>query len=134
ASVHIETVAHGDERAAARTLLPIARRAELPELLGELLPALPLPSEPLEKPPARSRRRYTTAPVVFGMLAGTAATIADGALWPLIPALALAGAGVGALRFRDAGWALFGTSVAIRSRGFSRSTLVARAARLQQTE
>ena len=115
ASVHIETVAHGSEHAVARTLLPIARRSALPALLAELLPSLSLPPEPLEPPPARSRRRYATVPVCAGLLTGGVLALADGGLWPAIPALALAGGVLGALRFRDAGWAW--TAATSRSAG-----------------
>ena len=73
-------------------------------------------------------------PALIGLGTGALAALAAGGLWALAPALMLVGAGVGALRFRDAGWALEGPDVAIRSRVLSRSTLVARAARLQQAE
>jgi putative membrane protein len=134
ASVHVETIAHGNERGVARTLLPLVKRDELPALLAQLLPTLTVPPGPLARPPARSLRRYATLPALAGLLGGVAATLIDGDLWPLIAVLTCAGAAAGALRFRDAGWALDGAGVTMRSRSFSRRTLVARAARLQRTE
>ncbi len=133
-AVHVETVAHGGQQAAEQTLLPLIRRRDLAAVLGDLLPSLVPPEGLLLSPPPRSRRRYALPPAALGLAVACAASIAVPAAWPLIPVLTLLGALAGLLRFADAGWALDGTRVAIRSRRLSRTTLIARAARVQLAE
>jgi putative membrane protein len=54
------------------------------------------------------------------------------AAWPAALALLAGAAGLGLLRFRDAGWRLDGRRITVRERRLGRSTLVARRARLQR--
>ncbi len=131
AAVRIETVAQGEEPAAARTLLPLVRRADLTHVLGSLVPGLEPPAAPLAGPPPRARRRYTLAPALAGAALGGAATLVASAAWPAIALLTLGGVAYGLRAYADAGWLLDGTHVTIRSRRVGRATLVARARRLQ---
>jgi putative membrane protein len=139
--VRLEVAGYASERAAARTLVPLCRRSELPALLAMLVPELPIPGgEPL-RPPDRARRRYLTVPAVGGAAAGAAVAagiaIAGGPVWTwVLPALgALLGAGMGWGRWTAAGWWQSGGIVAIRSgRLLSRWTTVAAVRRLQDRE
>ncbi len=132
AAVRVETAGYRSEAAAAQTLFPLVRLADVPALLGEFVPALAGTSGPLEGPPARSRRRYVLPPVLLGAALGAAATLALSDLWPAIPVLAALGIGWGLLRHRAAGWRLDDGRVVVRHGALARRTLIARSDRLQE--
>ncbi len=134
ATIRIETTARAGEHAVEQTLVPLVRRDRVAATVAGLVPSLPVSLGALEPPPPRARRRYATRPAVAGAALGAAVTLIPGvppATWLLIPALAVAGAAFGLLCFRDAGWSLDDGHVTVRSRGVSRTTLVARTTRLQ---
>ncbi len=134
AAVRIETVAHATTDRAEQTLLPLVRRRDVSAVVGALVPGIPIDDAPLERPPGRARRRYAVPPTLAGLAAGGLLALVLPAAWPLIALFAIAGLAFGLLRHRDAGWALDGARVTVRSRAFSRVTLVARTARLQAEE
>ena len=132
AAVRVETAGYRSEAAAAQTLFPLVRLADVPALLGEFVPALAGTSGPLEGPPARSRRRYVLPPMLLGAALGAAATLVLSDLWPAIPVLAALGLGWGLLRHRAAGWRLDDGRVVVRHGALARRTLIARSDRLQE--
>jgi putative membrane protein len=134
AAVRIETAGYRSEAAAAQTLLPLVRRSDLPALLEEFVPALAGERGPLERPPARSRRRYALPPALAGALAGGALTAVWSAAWPAVPAVAALGALYGLLEHAVAGYRLEARRVVIRRGAVAHRTLVARADRLQEHE
>jgi putative membrane protein len=132
AAVRVETAGYRSEAAAAQTLFPLVRLADVPALLGQFVPALAGASGPLEGPPARARRRYALIPGLAGAALGAAATVALSAAWPAIPVLAALGVTWGLLRHRSAGWCLDDGRVVMRHGALARRTLIARADRLQE--
>jgi putative membrane protein len=137
ASVRIETAGYRKEGTAAQTLLPLVRMADVPRLLTTLTPALGSGLDvPLQRPPARARRRYALPPAIVGAVLGAGVTVAlagaSPAAWAAIPALALAGAAEGRLSYPAAGWSDDGRHLVIRRRVIARRTLVARVDRLQE--
>ena len=134
ASVRIETAGYRKEHAAAQTVLPLVRTRDVPRLLAELMPALALDGgpEPLSRPPGRARRRYALPPALAAALLGVALTVEVPRAWAAIPALAVAGASEGLLRYRAAGWRDDGRHLVIRTRVLARRTLIARVDRLQE--
>jgi putative membrane protein len=137
-SVRLEVAGYARERAAARTLIPLCRRAEVAAILGRLVPELPVPEAPPQRPPARARRRYLTLPGAAGVLAGavvgTVTALASGPVWAWLAVLvgALAGVAVGLGRWRAAGWWEGDGIVAVRARRVAaRSTTIAAVRRLQ---
>jgi putative membrane protein len=132
AAVRVETAGYRSEAAAAQTLFPLVRLADLPALLAEFVPALAGTFAPLEGPPARARRRYALVPTLTGAALGAAVTLALGDAWPAILVLAALGAAWGLLRHRSAGWRLDGRRVVVRQGALARRTLIARSDRLQE--
>ena len=132
AAVRVETAGYRSEAAAAQTLFPLVRLADVPALLGEFVPALAGTSGPLEGPPARARRRYVLPPMLVGAALGAAATLVLSDLWPAVPVLAALGLGWGLLRHRAAGWRLDDGRVVVRHGALARRTLIARSDRLQE--
>jgi putative membrane protein len=132
ASVRMETAGYRSEPAAAQTLLPLVRMSDVERLVAEFLPALAGATRPLERPPARARRRYALAPALAGAALGAGLTVALPAAWPAIPALALLGAVEGLMRHRSAGWREDGARLVVRGRALARRTLLARVDRLQE--
>jgi len=160
-SVRLETAGYGSEAGAARTLFPLLRLADLDGQLAELVPGLALerataparqevgggPSpatlqagargaealapDGWRRPPQRALRRYLLPRVLVGLLAGAILTVAVPSLWPLLPALALAGVLVGVAAFRAAGWRLAGGRLAARHGALTRRTVLVSAGRLQ---
>lgn len=135
ATIRIETTAHAGEDAVEQTLIPLIPRDEVTATLAALVPALPAGARTLEQPPARARRRYATRPAIAGAVTGFVIVVLASSLtwvaWLLVPAFTAAGVAFGLLCFRDAGWALDEGNVTLRARGLTRTTLIARAARLQ---
>jgi putative membrane protein len=131
AALRLESAAHGGEQAAGRTLLPLVRRRDAEAVIARLVPGLAVAPGVLERPPRRALRRFLTAPVILGALAGAApAVLLDSAAWPA--ALALVGALAGLRRYRAAGVRLAGNVVVVREARLARRTLLARRHRLQQ--
>ncbi len=150
ASVRMETAGYRSEAAAAQTLLPLVRVRDVPRLLAEFVPRLAEEAEkkqppvagrpeaatkgepPLERPPARARRRYALPPALAGAALGAVPTAFVPAAWPAVPLLALLGAIEGLLRHRSAGWRDDGRRLVVRGRVVARRTLLARVDRLQE--
>ena len=90
------------------------------------------PAIALRRPPRRAARRYVLHSAAPGaVLAAVLVLVVPGA-WPAALVLVAGAAGLGLLRFRDAGWRLDGRRITVRERRLGRSTLVARRARLQR--
>ena len=134
-SVRLETAGYRGQRAATRTLVPLASRREAERLLDGLVPVLGGEEDPaiaLRRPPRRAARRYVLHSAAPGaVLAAVLVLVVPGA-WPAAVVLVAGAAGLGLLRFRDAGWRLDGRRITVRERRLGRSTLVARRARLQR--
>jgi putative membrane protein len=132
ATLRVEVAGYAEEAAAARTLFPLLRRAEIEPFLAALLPELADDPGGLEPPPARAARRYVLPKTVAGLVVGGGACVLFPAIapWPLLvgPLLALDGW----LDYRAAGWRLRDGRLAMRSRRLAWSTLLTPAARLQQ--
>ncbi len=110
AALRIESAAHGGEKAAERTLLPLVRRRDAEDVIARLVPSL------------------------AGAVAGGAFALALGAAaaWIAAPVLALAGGLVGLRGYRAAGVRLAGSVVVVREARVARRTLLARRHRLQE--
>ncbi len=135
AAVRLETAGYAKEQAAARTLFPLVRAAEIPALLAELVPGLDGRLPALDRPPRRSLRRYVMTPALIGAAGGGAVALAAAATvaWLALPALALLGALHGLAAYRAAGLHLGADRVVLRARrGTARVTLLARRRRLQE--
>jgi putative membrane protein len=132
ATLRLEVAGYAEEASAARTLYPLLRRAEVAAFLTELLPELADEPDGLTAPPARAARRYVLPPAVAGLVVGGGACllVPSASPWPLLlaPLLALNGWWT----FQAAGWRLRDGRLAMRSRRLARTTLLTRAARLQQ--
>ena len=130
AALRVEVAGYAEEAAAARTLFPLLRRAEVEPFLAALLPELADDPGGLEPPPARAARRYVLPKTLAGLVVGGGAWAVLGTPWPLLvaPLLALDGW----LDYRAAGWRLRDGRLAMRSRRLAWSTLLTPAARLQQ--
>jgi putative membrane protein len=87
---------------------------------------------PLQRPPARARRRYALPPALLGGVLGAVLTAFVPAAWPAVPLLALLGAAEGLFRYRSAGWRDDGRRLVVRGRVVARRTLLARVDRLQE--
>lgn len=125
ASLRMEVIGHAKEPAAAQTLFPLLRRAEVPAFLAELLPELADDVDGLAPLPARALRRYVLPPALLALVAGAA-------FWPLTSfgaLIALPAAAYGLLRFRDAGWRLRDGRLAVRRLRLARTTVLAPARR-----
>jgi putative membrane protein len=133
AALRIESAAHGDEPAAARTLLPLVRRSEAESVIARLVPELTIAPGELERPPPRALRRFVLGRALAGALAGAVpAVVLDAAAWPAAPLLALAGALAGLRAYRASGVRVADSVVVVREARVARRTLLARRRRLQQ--
>ncbi len=133
AALRLESAAHGPEKAAGRTLLPLVRRRDAEAVIARLVPDLLVVPGALQRPPRRALRRFVLGPLVAGAGAGVVpAVVVTAAAWPAAPALALAGALVGLRRHRAAGIRLAGGVVVVREARLARHTLLARRHRLQE--
>jgi putative membrane protein len=133
AALRLESAAHGGEKAAGRTLLPLVRRREAEAVIARLVPGLALAPGELERPPRRSVRRFVLTPVLAGALVGLGAALALGAAaWAAVPVLGLAGALTGLRAHRACGARLAGDVVVVREARLARRTLLARRRRLQE--
>jgi putative membrane protein len=137
-TLRLEVTSLGGREAAARTLFPLLRRAEVEPFLQALLPELAGPLAPQLRPPARARRRYLTRPLAAAAVAGGAVLAAAPAAWPVVPVLVIAAVLSGLDAYAAGGLRLAGGAdrrivVRGRRRG-ARVTLVARRHRLQRLE
>ncbi len=135
AALRLETVAHGTERSAGRTLMPLVRRREAEAVVARLIPALAIEPGTLEGPPRRALRRFVLVPALAGVAVGIAAALALAlapAVWPAALALAGIGALVGLRAFRAAAVRMAGDVVVVREARLARRTLLARRHRLQE--
>ena len=132
AALRVEVAGYAAEAAAARTLYPLLRRADVEPFLAELLPELADDPGHLTPPPARAARRYVLPRALGGAIVGGAACLIFPAIawWPLL--LAPLAALDGWLDYRAAGWRLRDGRLAMSSRTLAWSTLLAPAARLQE--
>jgi putative membrane protein len=139
-SVRLEVAGYASERAAARTLVPLCRREEAAAVLARLVPELPVPEGPPQRPPERARRRYLVVPAAAGAVLGLGAVsvaLAGGPAWTWAAPVAGAavGAAVGLGRWSAAGWWERDGIVAVRGRELlARVTTVAAVRRLQHRE
>jgi putative membrane protein len=134
AALRIESAAHGGEKAAGRTLLPLVRRRDAEDVIARLVPSLAVAPGELERPPPRALRRFVLVPSLAGAVAGGAFALALGAAaaWVAAPVLALVGGLVGVRGYRAAGVRLAGSVVVVREARVARRTLLARRHRLQE--
>jgi putative membrane protein len=126
AALRVEVIGHAKEHAAAQTLFPLLRRAEVEPFLRELLPEMADTLDGLAAPPRRAVRRYVLPPLAATAVLAAGAVLALGSPWPLLAAPL--GAIYGLLAFRAAGWRLEDGRLVIRSRTLARSTVLAPAA------
>lgn len=123
AALRMEVIGHAKEAAAAQTLFPLLRRAEVRPFLAELLGELADDLDGLERPPARAARRYALPPAVLGAVVAAAAwALTPAGPW-VLPAVLLLG-GYGLLRYRTAGWRLADGRLAVRSLLVARTTVL----------
>lgn len=136
AMVRVESAGYGQDAGVSTTLFPLLPREEAQDLLRRAAPEFAV-EPPLEKLPRRAFRRYVfraVLPVLF--LIPTLAVVSILAL-DFIPGAFLAllllapAVFLGWLRYRDAGWALDGGRLVVRSRMLARTTAVAPRRRLQ---
>jgi len=121
ASLRMEVIGHAKEAAAAQTLFPLVRRAEVGAFLEELLPELADDLDGLEGLPRRALRRYVLPPALIALVVGAAA-------WPVTHFGALLAVPVGAwglARFHAAGWRLRDGRLAVRNLLLARTTVLA---------
>jgi putative membrane protein len=124
AALRMEVIGHAKEAAAAQTLFPLVRRADVVAFLDELLPELADDIDGLEALPRRARRRYVLPPALVALIVGAAA-------WPVThfgALIALPVAVWGAARFSAAGWRLRDGRLAVRRLMLARTTVLAPAA------
>ena len=134
AQVRIDTAGYANEPATAQTLIPLARRSELPALVASFLPEFTAEIDALERLPRRAARRYALPLALPGLVAALATAIVLGPAWLLLLVVAAAGAGLGLARHRAAGWRLDGAHIVVRNRRLARTTAIADASRLQHVD
>jgi putative membrane protein len=125
AALQIEVIGHAKEPAAAQTLFPLLRRAEVGAFLEQLLPELADDIDRLQPLPRRALRRYVLPPGGLALVAAAAAAPFIGP-WGLlaVPPAAL----YGLARYRDAGWRLADGRLVTRELDIARTTVLAPAA------
>ncbi len=132
AALRLETAAHGGEKSASGTLLPLVRRAEAEAVIARLIPGLAVTPGELERPPRRALRRFVLPRAIGGAVLGAAAVLLwTSAAWPALPLLALLGAAIGLRDYRGAGVRLADGVVIVREVRIARRTLLVRRHRLQ---
>ena len=131
-TLRAEVAGYAKEAAAAQTLFPLLRRAEVEPFLSALLPELADGLDPVQPVPRRALRRYVV-PLTAGWLAiGAASCLLLPATAPWALLAAVPAAALGTARWRAAGWRIRDGRVAVRSLWLARVTVLAPAARLQQ--
>ncbi len=132
AALRLETAAHGGEKSASRTLLPLVRRADAEAVIARLIPGLAVTPGELERPPRRALRRFVVPQAIAGAVLGAAPVVLwTSAAWPALPVLALLGAAMGLRDYRGAGVRLADRVVIVREVRIARRTLLVRRHRLQ---
>ncbi len=132
ASVQVEVAGYRRENEFTRTLVPLVRRERLTALLPALVPELAWSDDPLERPPARARRRYWTVPLVVGLVLAAVAILVLPDAWRLLAvATVVLGAGLGERRWRGAGWRLDRGTLTVRWQLLARTTLLIQVRRIQ---
>ncbi len=135
ASLRVESAGYGEDAGVSAVMFPLLPFDEVQALLREAAPEFAI-SPPLKPLPRRALRRYVFRSCVPAMVLAAAGALASFLVLDapfgllavgLVPPFAL----YGWLRFRDAGWALEGDRLVVRSRGFARVTAVAPRRRLQ---
>ena len=131
-TVRAEVAGYAKEAAAAQTVFPLLRRAEVRPFLEAFLPELADDADGLEGVPRRALRRYVLPMTAATLLAAGAVCVAvpAAAPWPLLAALPAAA--LGAAQWRAAGWRIRDGRTAFRSRRLAVVTVLAPAARLQE--
>ena len=132
AALRAEVAGYAREAAAAQTLFPLLRRAEVEPFLAALLPELADGIDRLDGAPRRALRRYVLPPALALLALGAAVCVAlpDAAPWPLLAVVPAAA--YGASCWRAAGWRIEDGRLAVRFRRMARITVLAPAARLQE--
>lgn len=136
AMVRVESAGYGQDAGVSTTLFPLLPRAEARELLRLAAPEFAA-EPPLQKLPHRALRRYIFRAglpvlVLVAALAAVSVWVLDFVPGAFLALLLLAPAVLlGWLRYRDAGWALDGGRLVVRSRMLARTTAVAPRRRLQ---
>jgi putative membrane protein len=136
-SLRVESAGYGEDAGVSTTLFPLLPRKETQALLLDAAPEFAV-APPLNPLPKRALRRYVlraTVPVLVLLAAAGLASFLVfefaprglAALLLLLPAAVL----YGWLRYKDAGWALEGSRLVVRSRLLTRTTAVAPQRRLQ---
>lgn len=132
-AIEVEVAGYRGQDEVTRTIAPIVRRADLPTVLPRLLPGFSWPTAPLQRVPARARRRFLTVPLWWAAVPTIALVVSPigiGRIAAVVP-LALA-VWIGRLAARDAGWHREGALLAIRWRAIGRRTVLATETRLQR--
>jgi putative membrane protein len=135
ASLRVESAGYGEDAGVSTTLFPLLPRKEAQGLLLDAAPEFAV-APPLNPLPRRALRRYvfrSTAPTLFLIFAAAPASfVVFDLAWGLAALLlVLPAAFYGWLRYRDAGWALEGDRLVVRSRLLTRTTAIAPRRRLQ---
>jgi putative membrane protein len=135
ASLRVESAGYGEDAGVSAVMFPLLPFGEVQALLREAAPEFAV-SPPLRPLPRRALRRYVFRACVPAMVLAAAGALVsfvvfDTALGLLAVGLLPPFALYGWLRFRDAGWALDGDRLVVRSRGLARVTVVAPRRRLQ---
>jgi putative membrane protein len=133
AMLRVESAGYGREAGESTVLFPFLRGDEVDGFLREFAPELAY--QPALQPlPVRARRRYITRMTLMGL--GVSAVVAA-FLWPaglLALALVPLAAGLGWLRYRDAGWAVVDGHAVLRYRNLARSTVIVPRYRIQSVD
>jgi putative membrane protein len=132
AAVQVEVAGYRRENEFTRTLVPLVRRDRLEHLLPALVPSLAWTDGPLERPPARARRRYWTVPLLVSLVPAAAAVLWLPGPWRLLGVLPVVlGAALGERRWRGAGWRLDRGTLTVRWQLLARTTLLIQVSRIQ---
>ncbi len=136
ATLRVEVAGYRGEATAARTLFPLVRTRDVPALLEGLAPDLAGPIAIDERPGRRALAGYLGPRTALGVLVGLvpAIVLGGGGWWTLPLVLAAAGAASGLASHAAAGLGLHGDRLVVRRRRVARTTLVARAHRLQELD
>ena len=135
ASLRVESAGYGEDAGVSTTLFPLLPRKEAQGLLLDAAPEFAV-TPPLNPLPRRALRRYvfrSTAPTMFLIFAAALVSfLVFDLAWGLAALLlVLPAAFYGWLRYQDAGWALEGDRLVVRSRLLTRTTAIAPRRRLQ---
>ncbi len=135
AMLKVESAGYGEDAGVSTTLFPLLPRREVRKFLKTATPEFAVEPE-LRPLPRRALRRYvfrsTAVFLLVGAGIGLFAFVNFGSFLGFFALLlAVPAAFYGWLRWRDAGWALAGDSLVVRTRTLARTTAVAPRRRLQ---